>query len=588
MQIIYWALAVAVGIGLGLWLRNFLKPVKREEAVHKLSSGAKWGWDVPVFSAKGPLFLEPWIQPGAVGNYVRGESDDASDSRESLEILWHVLASQPGVFHLEATPLGDEENDVSAATPGNQPERGSDLALASTELEGDIEKLTQVNRYVPGRIVIFPEARRIEVHGLPTQVQYVATLKDLLPGRSYLYNVYLDNVPIFTSGFTTRKAEGETFRAIVFGDFGNGSPAQKKIAYTMSQPSSLPLVGVDEPGPASAERLLPYPKPQGADLVVSTGDVVYQHGRWAEYLSKYFTVYQNRHPDRSNGGHLLDHALMISCVGNHDMAKYDPETLISFDEYPDLMAWYGIWSLPMNGPVPAVAPDAYAENRTPVAGPGQAMDAALAAAGNRFPGMANYSYDFGNAHFLVLDANPCMDWANPDLRNWVENDLSQVKPGIWKIVIVHQPPFTSNVKHQREQRIRLLADIFERQGVKIVFCGHAHVYERSYPLKFKVAGGVRPEAVLKGGYVEGEYVLDKKYDGQANTSPDGVIYIVTGGGGAKLDSRFMKPESLKPFTSVQVNHLHSFTVCDFGRDAITVRQLDDQAHVVDQFVITRN
>ena len=34
--------------------------------------------------------------------------------------------------------------------------------------------------------------------------------------------------------------------------------------------------------------------------------------------------------------------------------------------------------------------------------------------------------------------------------------------------------------------------------------------------------------------VEGTWTLDKAYDGTAQTAPEGIIYLVTGAGGAKL------------------------------------------------------
>ena len=36
-----------------------------------------------------------------------------------------------------------------------------------------------------------------------------------------------------------------------------------------------------------------------------------------------------------------------------------------------------------------------------------------------FPRMANFSFDFGNGHWTVLDANPYVDWTNRELQAWV-------------------------------------------------------------------------------------------------------------------------------------------------------------------------
>ena len=41
--------------------------------------------------------------------------------------------------------------------------------------------------------------------------------------------------------------------------------------------------------------------------------------------------------------------------------------------------------------------------------------------------MSNYSFDYANSHWLVLDANPYMNWTDQSLRNWVADDLAKTK-----------------------------------------------------------------------------------------------------------------------------------------------------------------
>ena len=83
--------------------------------------------------------------------------------------------------------------------------------------------------------------------------------------------------------------------------------------------------------------------------------------------------------------------------------------------------------------------------------------------------------------------------------NWLKNDLAATdKP--WKFVFYHQAIYSSGphgyeswAKAKRE----LLAPIFEQNHVDVVFNGHDHDYERTRPIT-------------------------------------GVLYIVSGGGGASL------------------------------------------------------
>lgn len=379
---------------------------------------------------------------------------------------------------------------------------------------------------------------------------------------------------VFSAYANARKPRGDSFRAIVFGDMGNGSPGQRKLAYRLAQPA------------VGKVNNLPFTKPQGADLLVATGDIVYQSGRYSEYLSKFFSVYNAERAAPDVGASVLSNTVVVSCVGNHDMAKMDPETLVSFDEYPDLMAYFPLWSLPLNGPDQRLL----GGGTPPLEGNATAQKAFLESAAERFPRMANYSYDFGCAHFLFLDANVYMDWTNAALRAWVEQDLQSVPAGTWKVVVLHQPPFTSNVGHQREQQMRFMADLFERNGVNLVFCGHAHSYERSFPLKFVSEGGISPSAQLPGGFVPGRIDCDRSFDGVTSTRADGVVYIVTGAGGAKLDSKNLQanPDLWQSFTAKLIGDRHTFTVCDFSPERLAVEQQDANGEVVDRFVLSRS
>lgn len=513
--------------------RRLSKQDREAEPPHIITSGKQGKWESPVFQPEGPLFIKPWLQPGNTPTYVQAEDGRS----ESMEVLFHVLRDR-----------AERKQFVVAV---EVPSLGASYS-------------------------VIPEQRSIVNQGVPEQVQYVARFA-LPPDTLFKYTVFMSGREVYSNYATTRKAKGQSFRAIVFGDMGNGSPGQRRLAYRLAQPARQ--------GSGVKPGNLPYVKPQGADLIVATGDIVYNSGRYSEYLSKFFSVYNPDKDSPETGAAILANTMMVSCVGNHDVAKMDPETLVSFDEYPDLMAYFALWSLPLNGP----DHKALGLAEPPLAGNTSAQRAALASAGERFPRMTNYSYDYGCAHFLVLDGNVYMDWTNARLRAWVEADLNAVPEGIWKIVVLHQPPFTSNVGHQREQQMRFLADIFDKCGVSIVFCGHAHSYERSFPIKFAAEGGISPAAQLPGGYVPGAVTCDRSFDGLTSTRPSGVVYIVTGAGGAKLDSKNLQanPDLWQSFTAKLIGDRHTFTTVDFSTEKLSVEQLDADGTVVDNFVITR-
>ena len=44
--------------------------------------------------------------------------------------------------------------------------------------------------------------------------------------------------------------------------------------------------------------------------------------------------------------------------------------------------------------------------------------------------MANFSFDFGNSHWTVLDANSYVDWTNRELQAWVAADLADSRDAL--------------------------------------------------------------------------------------------------------------------------------------------------------------
>lgn len=130
--------------------------------------------------------------------------------------------------------------------------------------------------------------------------------------------------------------------------------------------------------------------------------------------------------------------------------------------------------------------------------------------------------------------------------------------------------------------MRILAPIFEKAKVDIVFNGHVHNYQRSYPLKFI------PEPVKDSDLVNGKFTLDKSFDGQTRTKPDGVLYLVTGAGGANLydPGQTSDPASWQEFTAKFISDVHSFTVVELNAGRLDVRQVSGQGRELDRFSVT--
>jgi acid phosphatase type 7 len=217
------------------------------------------------------------------------------------------------------------------------------------------------------------------------------------------------------------------------------------------------------------------------------------------------------------------------------------------------------------------------------------------AAGAAYPRMTNFSFDYGNAHWTIVDSNPYVDWTDKALKEWVASDLAAAKDATWRFVAFHHPGFNSAREHYEQQQMRLLAPVFEKGGVDVVFNGHVHNYQRSYPLRFvpdrqsTLLVGGREGTTVRGRVVNGQWKLDKSFDGRTDTTPDGVIYVIMGAGGQRLYNPEQNddPDSWQKFTDKFFSKMHSLTVADVDGKTLTVRQVTADGQEVDHCTITK-
>ncbi|CAN5663553.1 hypothetical protein BH10CYA1_BH10CYA1_51890 [soil metagenome] len=406
-----------------------------------------------------------------------------------------------------------------------------------------------------------PITKPINHHLLANSLQpnleiFSCELTGLKPGSLFDYRVRTDKEQVFQATGLARKTTKQPLRIVVFGDCASGSKSQPKIAFECGK--------------------------QNPDLIVVPGDIVYQFGKFSEYTKKFFPVYNSDESAPTIGAPLTRSHLFVPVLGNHDIAYDHSSYNTNLDRHPDALAFFTLWSQPHNGPITKVG----AKCATPIIGTEEHKSAFLKTAGSNFPVMANYSFDYGNTHWTVLDGNYYMDWTDSALRDWVRKDIVGAKNARWKFVTFHQPGFSDDVAHSLEQRMRLLADIFEETGVDVVFAGHVHNYQRTFPLFFKVVRQDGKPVMNPDGTVSGTFTLDKDYDGKSVTKPKGVIYIVTGAGGANLHAE--KQQSNKvDFVCKYNSDIHSITVCDINGDTMNVRQITEDGAPLDEFKLTK-
>jgi len=396
----------------------------------------------------------------------------------------------------------------------------------------------------------------LKLKGQPTWL-YRAVLKGLLFDSTYRYEVRMNEKIIAVDSFRTRTKKSVT-RFAVLGDLGEGSTGQAAIAFRMAQ--------------------------RHPQFILTTGDNVYQNGLEEEYRKNLFPYYLPQQNEPAKGAALMNTIPFYMILGNHDVRSD------SLDKEPGSFAYFYYSDLPLNAPITQLTP--------PIYGSTQRVRAFKKNTKPRFPGMANFSFDYGNVHITCLDANDYVDPLDPLLLEWMKRDIGESKAD-WKIVAFHQPGFNSSNAHYNHQIMRLLSPLFQTLQVNLVLTGHVHNYQRSVPLLFapQTNENGTQYIVSPEGKVDGTFTLDNQFDGSSDTTPNGIIYIVTGGGGGDLYDKNLneKPELWKhepgsnwvPFTKKLISNRHSFTWIETSGKTLLLQQIDQTGTVIDEIKITR-
>jgi len=385
---------------------------------------------------------------------------------------------------------------------------------------------------------------------------FSTTVGELPVGKPFSYRVYRDGMETFSATAKAQVAQDQPFKFIVAGDLGAGSHGQRRIAQRIYSESP--------------------------ELWVMPGDLVYNMGLLTDYLARFFPIFNADESKETSGAPIMRSTLCVPVIGNHDIAQSIMLSPTNLNRMADALAYFLVWSAPLNGPLTQFQ----GQNICPIVGSASRLSTFQQGAGKRFPRMANFSFDFGNTHWIVLDGNYYMDWSSPEMRKWVSEDLAKASSAKWKFATFHQPAFSTDIYHLKEQRMRLIVDVLEKGGVDIVFAGHAHNYQRTFPLHFKPSTG----KMNQDGTVDGAIILDKAYDSTENTKPNGIIHIVTGAGGARLYSPAdnLEINRMGDFLLKTISDCHSYTVCKVDGGKLTVSQVSDSGKVIDKFALSKD
>jgi 3',5'-cyclic AMP phosphodiesterase CpdA len=246
------------------------------------------------------------------------------------------------------------------------------------------------------------------------------------------------------------------YRLSLEGEVVGGDHAFRTPPDASDAPVRFAVLGDSGTGHEPEGRIVGLLSTLAPDFVLHVGDAAYDSGSSSEVHARFLAPFAR----------LMDHVPLYLALGNHDADTRGGEPLLK------------ALSLPTNS----------------------------ADGSEHF-----YSFDWGALHVVALDSNRSLGLGSPQLA-WLHADLS-ASSAPWTIVFFHHPVYSSSTHGEREDLQASLAPLLEVHGVDLVFSGHDHVYERTFPMVADT-----PIDVLEPDYVDAP----------------GPIYVVTGGGGKDL------------------------------------------------------
>lgn len=307
--------------------------------------------------------------------------------------------------------------------------------------------------------------------------QHEALLDGLTPGASYRYNV-LHNGSALADGASFKTLEDgmhASVRFIVFGDSGTEHETPRLVRDA--------IAGRDAAGQLNYAH----------DFIVGVGDIAYYNGSYVEFDQRFFDQLSGK-GDRGDGERsILASRPFFPVLGNHEYAQKE-------NSLPE--GFLQSFSNPVMDDIPAGGEERY------------------------------YSFDSGNAHFVVIDSMKFQGQPGAALDAmlaWLDRDLARTRKK-WRIVFYHHAIYAhgphgtyGDVGQNRRMRQRL-APIMQKHGVQMAINGHDHLYERSKRLRVDRYG-----SIIRGRKCR---VLE---------SDQGIVYLTVGIGGYELYKRDLEP-----------------------------------------------
>jgi hypothetical protein len=163
----------------------------------------------------------------------------------------------------------------------------------------------------------------------------------------------------------------------------------------------------------------------------------------------------------------------------------------------------------------------------------------------------NYSFDYGSAHFAVLNTETTKEGLL-EQAEWLKKDMKKTKKK-WKIVVYHRSPYYSNPAGGSEMVKSVFPAVFDELNIDLAISGHDHSYVRTFPLE------------------------------NGEKSDSGTTYVIAGSTGKKFYTT-----TPQPFMDVYYDEdLQVYTNVSVDENGITIFAKNINGQIVDEHTITK-
>lgn len=292
----------------------------------------------------------------------------------------------------------------------------------------------------------------------------------------------------------------------------------------------------DENAASVRDSFYEFNKSSATDLVLMLGDNAYDSGSDCEYQKAFFDMFPST----------IASTPVMPTIGNHDVRE-------------DAGApYFAIFDLPINGETGGVpsGTESY------------------------------YSFNFANIHFVSLDSEASNRSPTGAMYSWLMTDL-EANTQDWTVVYFHHPPYSKGT-HDSDQGGSQMADmrmhytaVFEMYGVDLVFAGHSHNYERSFPIRGHRGKSDTFLESMKTDNGNGRKDGDGEYQKAYGDRGHGVIYTVAGSSGKTRSAPLNHPVHYVSMATL------GSVVLDFDGDNVQVTFVDSITRTLDYYSLVR-